>query len=115
MNAGVPSLPPATLGYRHFAANPLYFYHGQLFHVPASENEHGVFSIAEEALDVTRPPNHPRGGHNYYNNRDLEGMARKMWWVNEFIDSGPGWESKYLARVDRHSDDFFRKAGKKRQ
>lgn len=96
---GVPALPPASFGYRHFAAEPMYFHHGALFWVPASENEHGVFDVSEAALDANTSPRYPRGGHNYYNSRDLEKLSRRMGWVQRMMAGGTEWESKYLTRV----------------
>lgn len=109
----MPALPPARFGYRHFAANPLYFYHGRLFHVPEAENEHGIFTVAEDALDPSRSPDHPRGGHNYYNSRNLEGLIRRMIWVKETMGEGPGWEDRYIARVNKHEEDFSRRTAKR--
>ncbi|EKM61027.1 uncharacterized protein PHACADRAFT_247336 [Phanerochaete carnosa HHB-10118-sp] len=96
---GVPALPPASFGYRHFAAVPMYFYHGTLFWVPESEKEHGIFDVSEDALIVDTSLKHPRGGHNYYNSRDLERLSRRMGWVQEMMAGGTEWESKYLTRV----------------
>ncbi|KAJ3554549.1 hypothetical protein NM688_g3047 [Phlebia brevispora] len=96
-NDGVPSLPPAKFGYRHLTESPMYFYHERLFHVPPSESEHGTFDVNTEAAWAV--PAHPRGGHNYYNGRDLEKISRRMDWVHEMMGDGTGWESKYIARV----------------
>ena len=96
---GVPSLPPASFGYRHFTARPVYFYHGRLFHVPPSENEHGTFDVEEDASWKTQLPEHPLGGHNYYSGRDLETMSRRMMWIEEMMAGDSNWESEYLSRV----------------
>lgn len=97
--AGVPALPPASFGYRHFTEEPLYFCHGVLFCVPASEIEHGIFDVSPEAMDANMSPEHPRGGHNYYNSRDLEKLSRRMGWIQEMMGGGTEWEDQYLARV----------------
>lgn len=98
-NDGVPALPPASFGYRHFAAVPMYFHHGALFWVPESENEHGIFDVAGEALAANMLPKYPRGGHNYYNSRDLERLGRRMGWLQEMMEGDTEWERKYLTRV----------------
>lgn len=77
---------------------PLYFYHGILFRIPASESEHGIFDVSDEALNVGESPDYPRGGHNYYNGRDLERFARRMGWTEKLLLSdGSEWEAGYLA------------------
>ena len=108
MRAGVPSLPPATFGFRHFAAHPLYFLHGRLFHIPESENEHGIFKVEKDAAWRTELPKHPRGGHNYYSGRDLEGLWRRMEWVADMMGEGTEWESGYLARVRKEEEKHRR-------
>lgn len=100
LNDGVPSLPPVSWGYRHLARTPLYFYHGRLFQVPAAEREHGVFTVDKEALDQTRRPDHPRGGHNYYNGRDAEKIVRRGYWLERIMSKhADGWQEKYLAKI----------------
>jgi len=100
LNDGVPSLPLVSWGYRHLTQTPLYLYHGRLFHVPASEGEHGVFTVAKEALDATRGPDHPRGGHNYYNGKDAEKVIRRIYWMNRLSnEKTTGWEKAYLAKI----------------
>jgi hypothetical protein len=108
---GVPSLPPASLGYQHFTERPLYFYHGLLFHVPATENEHGLFDVAEDALDTTRTWEHPRGGHNYYNGRDMEGTARRMQWIEEMMTREVDWETGYKDKLAKYESKLARKIG----
>lgn len=63
---GIPSLPLMSIGYRHMSQKQLYWYHGRLFHIPPGESEHGLFNVSRDALDATKIPEHPRGGHNYY-------------------------------------------------
>jgi hypothetical protein len=77
----------------------MYFYHGVLFHVPESESEHGIFDVSGKALDASKSPQHPRGGHNYYNSRDLEKLGRRLGWIQDMMGEGAEWESKYLSRV----------------
>ncbi|KAI0348027.1 alpha/beta-hydrolase [Trametopsis cervina] len=108
---GVPSLPPASFGYRHFTDTPLYFYYGRLFHIPPSENEHGLFDVSQDALDTTRVPEHPRGGHNYYNNRDMEGIARRMQWIEDMMGKDLDWESTYEERLAKYEAKIAKKLG----
>ncbi|KAH9946636.1 alpha/beta-hydrolase [Amylocystis lapponica] len=106
-NDGVPCVPPTSLGYKHLTRTPLYYYHGRLFHVPATESEHGVFTFSEGALDATKIPDYPRGGHNYYNGRDWEKVVRRIFWLNEILEKhGNGWEDEYIAYLAKHDPEW---------
>ncbi|KAI0033151.1 Alpha/Beta hydrolase protein [Vararia minispora EC-137] len=95
---GVPAIPPASLGYRHFCREPLYFVHGKLYRIPSSEREHALFDI-EPVADVEAPL-HPRGGHNYYNGRNMENAFRRLQFLGDIIEKrSDGWEDRYLKRV----------------
>ena len=96
--AGVPSLPALSIGYRHMSQRQFYWYHGRLFHIPPEECEHGLFDVSRDALDATKIPDHPKGGHNYYTGKDLERVGRRMFWVNDMMEK-PGWEKDYAAKV----------------
>ncbi|KAF8652408.1 hypothetical protein AX16_004436 [Volvariella volvacea WC 439] len=91
-NDGVPALPPTYLGYSHFATQSLYFDKGMLFTTPASENEHALFSVSIEPPTLSR---HPLGGHNYYNNRDMEQFLRRLSWLVKVDYQQQGWEDRY--------------------
>ncbi|KAF8887542.1 Alpha/Beta hydrolase protein [Infundibulicybe gibba] len=89
-NDGVPALPPLFLRYRHFSKTPLYF-------ALETECEYALFHVVvEEGREV----HFPRGGHNYYNNRDLERSARRSAWLDRVGIAKEGWEERYkqLAR-----------------
>ena len=58
-----------------------------------------MLDVSGDAVDASKSPQHPRGGHNYYNSRDLEKLGRRMGWVQEMMGKGTEWESKYLSRV----------------
>ncbi|KAK7462749.1 hypothetical protein VKT23_007334 [Stygiomarasmius scandens] len=100
-NDGVPALPPLTLGFRHFTQTPLYFVHGKLYHVPASECEHALFHV--ESDKASGPPEHPRGGHNYYNRRDQEKALRRMDWLDQKLAKSQSkeWEELYNKKWNR--------------
>ncbi|KAI0322723.1 Alpha/Beta hydrolase protein [Amylostereum chailletii] len=107
-NDGVPAIPPTYLGYRHFCRAPLYFCHGKLYHVPPSESEHALFDVASTSIPPD-PVLHPRGGHNYYNDRDLEKSFRRMQWLDKVMGKkGVGWEDLYLKSVAKHERDTSR-------
>lgn len=89
----------------------MYFYHGRLFYVPVSESEHGSFAVAQDALDATRVPQYPRGGHNYYNNRDMEWIARRMQWIEEMMAKDSDWESSYRDRLSKYEEKLAKKFG----
>lgn len=62
-------------------------------------------------MDKTRIPQYPRGGHNYYNNRDMEGIARRMHWIEEMMANSPDWESSYRARMSKYEEKLAKKLG----
>ena len=47
------------------------------------------------------PAQYPRGGHNYYNNRDMERLLRRMGWLELTKLGDSGWEKRYRARLLR--------------
>ncbi|KAG9010987.1 hypothetical protein FRB93_003437 [Tulasnella sp. JGI-2019a] len=96
---GVPALPTAFMGYRHFTENPLYLYHGALYHIPPSEAENTIFTVAEAEADPTSliPPDYPLGGHNYYGGRDMEKLQRLMKSAAELgLGKSDDWEVAFL-------------------
>ncbi|KAK7044856.1 triacylglycerol lipase [Favolaschia claudopus] len=102
-NDGVPSLPPLSFGYRHYARAPFYFLHGRLYQVPEEHREHGLFHVNEAEEDDHVVPQHPRGGHNYYNGRDMEKFARRAIWLEEALRGEGDWKERYRAKVAKHS------------
>lgn len=99
---GVPSLPPYSIGYRHFTPNPLYFLWGHLYHIPPSESEHTLFDLQQEDAAENYLLDHPRGGHNYYSGRDLEKFVRRMRWLDNAMSGDGDWESRYKKHVRKH-------------
>ncbi|KAJ7048626.1 Alpha/Beta hydrolase protein [Mycena amicta] len=96
-SSSVPALPPKAFGYRHFVERPYYHEHGRLYRVPADLKEYSLFhcdaapssslsstsslfSPSASSTDSEPTPLHPRGGHNYYNGRDMEKVARMIRW-----------------------------------
>ncbi|KAJ6557942.1 Alpha/Beta hydrolase protein [Mycena capillaripes] len=103
-NDGVPSLPPLSFGYRHYAESPFYFMHGRLYQVPAPSREYTLFHLTPELEDENLVPDHPRGGHNYYNGRDMEKFARRITWLEKAMKKAEGdWKERYRAKVAKHS------------
>lgn len=48
-------------------------------------------------------PLSPLGGHNYYNERDLEGgFLRRMDWLMKSGFDKEGWEEKYRTIMEKH-------------
>lgn len=97
---GVPALPPLWMGYRHLCRNPLYFAHNTLFRVPESDRDFGLFNaVAPEGAEASE---HPKGGHNYYNGRDMERGARRMGWLEGVLKTGEeGWVERYREKARR--------------
>lgn len=83
----------------------LYWYHGRLFHIPPEECEHGTFDASPDAFDPGKIPDHPKGGHQYFNGKNLEHVGRRMFWMRDMMKE-PGWEPKYLAKVKKHEKEW---------
>ncbi|KAF8148495.1 Alpha/Beta hydrolase protein [Pholiota molesta] len=94
-NDGVPALPPTSFGYRHFCQEPIYAVGGKLYRIPSSESEHALFHIQMSSDNGSPHVVFPRGGHNYYNGRDLERFARRILWLDKAKPSEEGWETRY--------------------
>jgi hypothetical protein len=102
MFTGVPAIPLLSFGYRHFTERPLYFFGGRLYNVPPSESEYTLFMVEPDIGDNEQIPNHPRGGHNYYNGRDMEKFSRRMKWMDEMMGGKDDWERGYKQRLAKH-------------
>jgi hypothetical protein len=105
---GVPAIPPRSLGYRHFARTPLYFTQGRLYHIPASESEYSIFKVDDSnPKDDTRPrlTDHPKGGHLYYNGRDMERTIRRLGWLDLTTSGEVGWEERYKRRLIQNQNE----------
>ena len=99
--SGVPCLPPKAFGYKHLCSNPLYLFHGQLFNIPLEEVEHSFFPVLLDG-DVG-PPEYPFGGHNYYNNRDMEKIQRRIRCLKLLTKGETGWEDRYRRYLTKES------------
>jgi len=102
-NDGVPSMPPLAFGYRHYAQSPFYFVHGRLYQIPPASREYALFHLTPDLEDEKNVPEHPRGGHNYYNGRDMEKFARRMMWLEKAMRRDGDWKERYRAKVVKHS------------
>jgi hypothetical protein len=60
--------------------------------------------VSPDIEDNERIPDHPRGGHNYYNGRDLERLTRRMGWLDIVVlgKVQEDWEEQYRTRVAKH-------------
>lgn len=88
------------IGYVHHTTNPLFLRNDQLFKIPDSEKEYGSFDIPP--TDGAPPPLHPKGGHNYYNGRDLEKLARRTDSLKRLMkDEDDLWVKSYVEEVRR--------------
>ena len=98
--AGVPMLPLMKFGYVHHTTNPLFLRNDRLFRIPDSEKEYGSFDIP--SIEGAPPPLHPKGGHNYYNGRELESLARRVDALNRLMrDDDELWVDGYVEEVTR--------------
>jgi len=112
---GVPAVPPRGMGYAHFCDTPLYAYKRQLYNVPEGQSEFSIFKVVEqsresntdadipsaspatESVPSSRAANtnsFPKGGHNYYNGRDLEGFRRLTGKLKKAGFPQEGWQSR---------------------
>ncbi|OCH96181.1 alpha/beta-hydrolase [Obba rivulosa] len=111
-NDGVPSFPPTWLGFRHMTNSQLFYYCGCLLRIPQTESEHGQFTVSKDALDLTKIPDHPRGGHGYYNGRDIEKVVRRVLLFKKMMDSGaPDWEKDYLIHIAKIEREWQQQEG----
>lgn len=116
---GAPALPPHSFGYRHPMQSTYFGFRGRLYCIPASENECINFSVDDgaspEHSDGDASTFFPHGGHNYYNDRDMEKVWRRMGWI--VTKKGKGlrddWESIYPQKlkneqslIERHRSHF---------
>lgn len=100
-NDGVPSLPPLSMGYRHFTETPLYLIRGRLYNVPASECEYSLF-FEDAAPFSGMPIEHPRGGHNYYDGHDMERVLRRLQWLDKSMAGKEDWITRYKKHASKH-------------
>jgi len=101
-NDGVPALPLASLGYRHFCKEPLYTSGGVLYNTPTTESEYSLFHVTDEGGEYdVRAPIFPLGGHNYYNGRDMERFVRRTNWLFQAKPMEVDWEDRYLTIVSK--------------
>ncbi|KDR80354.1 hypothetical protein GALMADRAFT_223234 [Galerina marginata CBS 339.88] len=101
-NDGVPALPPARFGYRHFCLEPLYTSGGKIYHTPSTESEHALFRVISNNSSDDIAFLFPKGGHNYYNGRDLEKFTRRITWLDRAMPKDDGWEDRYMAILMKH-------------
>jgi hypothetical protein len=94
-------MPPASFGYAHFSATPLYSFGGHLYHIPQTESEHTSFSVQVPEGDRIL---YPRGGHNYYGARDMERLQRRLRGILADITSAP--VKKPTRRLSLHSNSI---------
>jgi len=101
-NDGVPAIPQASLGYRHFCKEPLYTACGVLYNTPSAELEYCLFHVVDEGGDYDgHAPIFPLGGHNYYNGRDLERFIRRTNWLFQAMPMEGDWKDRYMTIVSK--------------
>jgi hypothetical protein len=75
---------------------------GRTYQVPEAESEHALFTVSPPMTDEPVVLNFPRGGHNYYNGRDIERFARRVAWLEQVKPERDGWEERYRIIVRKH-------------
>jgi len=86
---------------------------------PGSDNAGmDTFSLRDTSYPAVNPfskssiPLFPLGGHNYYNERDLEGgFLRRMEWLERSCLDKEGWEERYR----KEWEEWSRKRNRQRQ
>jgi hypothetical protein len=80
----------------------LYTAGGVLYITPATESEYSLFNVKDEGGDYDgHAPIFPRGGHNYYNGRDLERFIRRTNWLFQAMPMEENWEDRYMTIVSK--------------
>ena len=100
---GVPALPPARLGYRHFSQQPIFALDGKLYEVPSTECEHAMFHVQMQNNSEGSCSLFPKGGHNYYNGRNLEHFIRGISLLVKARPTVAGWETRLMDILRRKS------------
>ncbi|KAJ3526776.1 hypothetical protein NMY22_g10033 [Coprinellus aureogranulatus] len=103
-NDGIPAVPPYSLGYAHFCSKPLYAFQRKLYQVPDGQSESSLFRVQPQQTATDGPQSQsdaqtntfPRGGHNYYNGRDLEGFRRI---TDRLVDAGFPSDAEWAIRL----------------
>jgi hypothetical protein len=107
---GVPLTPSQPLGFYHFSQTPFYLFEGCLYQIPTSEAEYACFVVYDDkpAEDAARPRflEHPLGGHNYYNGRDMERLVRTMNLLYCNTPKEADWEG-YLDRMRKQGESLL--------
>ena len=86
-----------ALGFRHLSSTALYLHHGFLYQIPERLSEFSKFEVEDE--DDAPPPDYPLGGHNYYNNRDMERLVRRLEWLDIPSFGSSDSENRYLSKI----------------
>jgi len=78
----------------------MYTVGGKLYRTPSTECEHSLFRVVHSDTGV---PLFPKGGHNYYNGRDLERFSRRISWLDRAAPEKEGWEDRYMEILRKNS------------
>lgn len=91
-------MPPLKTGYVHHTTDPLFLRNDQLFRIPDDQKEYGFFDTP--TIEGAPPPLHPKGGHNYYNGKDLEKLVRRASALSKLMrDDDDLWMKHYVEEV----------------
>lgn len=98
LHAGITALPFRKLGFRHLSITPLYGYNGYLYFIPETEKECTEFRVESYADDL--PPDFPKGGHFYYNNRAMAKLSRQLHVLELHKKGEEGWKERYERHLE---------------
>lgn len=97
---GAPTFPPQFLGYCQAVKKVFYFVHSTLYSIPPSESEYTIFEVDDD-LDTKRHLiKFPKGGHLYYNDRNMELLLSRMDWIQ--VDVSIFGEANWAKRYQEH-------------
>jgi hypothetical protein len=82
-----------------------YFAHGTLYSIPPSESEYTIFEVDDDLDTKTRLIKYPKGGHLYYNDRNMELLLVRINWIQ--VDVSNFGEANW---VERYQERFLRNA-----
>lgn len=75
---------------------PFYLYQGNLYRVPAGDSESSFFNVEPAQPEDGIESVYPLGGHNYYNNRNMEKAFKLVRMLKLKTLGEDGWKERYL-------------------
>ena len=77
-----------------------YFVRGTLYSIPLSESEYTIFEVDDDLDTKTHLIKFPKGGHLYYNDRNMELLLNRIDWIQ--VDVSNFGEANWVKRYQEH-------------